>query len=46
MSGGLQQLRRAVLTGLAFGACAVHLAVVGVLLMLHQRWIVVDTLRG
>ena len=33
-----------VLIGLAFGAGAVHLAVVGVLLMLHQRWIVVDTL--
>jgi branched-chain amino acid transport system permease protein len=38
------QLRRAVLIGLAFGAGAVHLAVVGVLLMLHQRWIVIDTL--
>ena len=37
-------LRRAVLVGLAFGAGAVHLAVVGVLLMLHQRWIVVDVL--
>ena len=36
-------LRRAVLVGLAFGAGALHLAVVGVLLMLHQRWIVVDT---
>ena len=32
------------LIGLAFGAGAVHLAVVGVLLMLHQRWIIVDTL--
>ncbi len=37
-------MRRAVLIGLAFGAGAVHLAVVGVLLMLHQRWIIVDTL--
>ena len=44
MSGDLLQLRRAVLTGLAFGAGAVHLAIVGVLLMLHQRWIVIDTL--
>ena len=35
---------RALLIGLAFGAGAVHLSVVGVLLMLHQRWIVVDTL--
>jgi branched-chain amino acid transport system permease protein len=41
---GLAHLRRAVLIGLAFGAGALHLAVVGVLLMLHQRWIVVDTL--
>ncbi len=37
-------MRRAVLIGLAFGAGAVHLAVVGVLLMLHQRGIVVDAL--
>jgi branched-chain amino acid transport system permease protein len=29
--------------GLIFGAGGVHLAVVGVLLMLHNRWIVVDT---
>ncbi len=35
---------RAVLVGLAFGAGALHLAVVGVLLMLHKRWIIVDTL--
>jgi branched-chain amino acid transport system permease protein len=35
---------RAILVGLAFGAGAVHLAVVGVLLMLHRRWIVVGTL--
>ena len=38
------RVRRAVLIGLAFGAGAFHLAIVGVLLMLHQRWIVVDTL--
>ena len=37
-------MRRAILIGLAFGAGAVHLAVVGVLLMLHQRAIVVGTL--
>ncbi|HEY2621518.1 MAG TPA: branched-chain amino acid ABC transporter permease [Acetobacteraceae bacterium] len=37
-------MRRAILIGLAFGAGAVHLAVVGVLLMLHQRSIVVGTL--
>ena len=37
-------LRRTVPIGLAFGAGAVHLAVVGVLLMLHQRWIIIDTL--
>jgi branched-chain amino acid transport system permease protein len=36
-------MRRAVLIGLAFGAGAVHIAVVGVLLMLHQRWIIVGT---
>jgi branched-chain amino acid transport system permease protein len=35
---------RAILIGLAFGAGAVHLAVVGVLLMLHNRWIIVGTL--
>ena len=35
---------RAAFIGLIFGAVAVHLAVVGVLLMLHQRWIVVNTL--
>jgi branched-chain amino acid transport system permease protein len=39
-----QELRRAALIGLAFGTGALHLAVVGVLLMLHQRWIIVDTL--
>jgi branched-chain amino acid transport system permease protein len=37
-------MRRSVLIGLAFGAGAVHLAVVGVLLMLHQRAIIVGTL--
>jgi len=35
---------RAALIGLVFGAGAFHLAIVGVLLMLHKRWIVVDTL--
>jgi branched-chain amino acid transport system permease protein len=40
----MPQLRRAVLIGLAFGAGALHLSVVGVLLMLHQRWIIIDTL--
>ncbi len=37
-------MRRSILIGLAFGAGAVHLAVVGVLLMLHQRAIIVGTL--
>lgn len=37
-------MRRSILIGLAFGAGAVHLAVVGVLLMLYQRSIVVGTL--
>ncbi len=36
--------RTAVYRGLLFGAGGVHLAVVGVLLMLHNRWIVVDTI--
>jgi branched-chain amino acid transport system permease protein len=35
---------RAALIGLIFGAGAVHLSIVGVLLMLHKRWIIVDTL--
>jgi branched-chain amino acid transport system permease protein len=35
---------RTALIGLAFGAGALHLAVVGVLLMLHHRWIIVGTL--
>jgi branched-chain amino acid transport system permease protein len=35
---------RAALVGLVFGAVAVHLSIVGVLLMLHHRWIVVETL--
>jgi branched-chain amino acid transport system permease protein len=39
----MPQVRHAVLIGLAFGAGAVHLSVVGVLLMLHQRWIIIDT---
>jgi branched-chain amino acid transport system permease protein len=37
-------IRRSVLIGLAFGAGAVHLAAVGVLLAMHSRWIIVDTL--
>jgi branched-chain amino acid transport system permease protein len=37
-------MRRPILIGLAFGAGAVHLAVVGVLLMLHQRAIIIGTL--
>jgi branched-chain amino acid transport system permease protein len=37
-------IRCAVLIGLAFGAGAVHIAAVGVLLAMHQRWIVVDAL--
>ena len=36
--------RRAAGVGAAFGAGSLHLAVVGVLLMLHGRWIVIDTL--
>jgi branched-chain amino acid transport system permease protein len=37
-------MRRAALIGLGFGAGAVHLAAVGVLLAMHQRWIIVDAL--
>ena len=37
-------IRHAVLIGLAFGAGAVHLAAVGVLLAMHQRWIIIDVL--
>jgi branched-chain amino acid transport system permease protein len=37
-------IRRAALIGLAFGAGAVHIAAVGVLLAMHQRWIVIDVL--
>ena len=44
MTRNLVRMRRAVLIGLAWGAGAFHLAIVGVLLMLHQRWIVVETL--
>jgi branched-chain amino acid transport system permease protein len=39
----LAAVRRSVAIGLAFGAGAVHLAVVGVLLMLHQRAIIVGS---
>ncbi len=37
-------MRRAALIGFAFGAGALHLAAVGVLLAMHQRWIIVDAL--
>ena len=37
-------IRRATLNGLGFGAGAVHIAAVGVLLAMHQRWIIVDVL--
>ena len=37
-------MRRAALIGLAFGAGAVHIAAVGVLLAMHQRWIIIDVL--
>ncbi|HET7881877.1 MAG TPA: branched-chain amino acid ABC transporter permease [Acetobacteraceae bacterium] len=37
-------IRRGLLIGLAFGAGAVHIAAVGVLLAMHQRWIVIDVL--
>jgi branched-chain amino acid transport system permease protein len=37
-------IRRSALIGLAFGAGAVHIAAVGVLLAMHQRWIIVDVL--
>jgi len=37
-------MRPALIRGLLFGAVGVHLAVVGVLLMLHQRPIVVGTI--
>jgi hypothetical protein len=37
-------VRSAITRGLLFGAVGLHLAVVGVLLMLHQRWIVVGTI--
>jgi len=35
---------RAIVTGLIFGVVAVYLAIVGILLLFHQRWIIVDTL--
>jgi branched-chain amino acid transport system permease protein len=44
MKGQSALMLRAALVGLVFGAGAVHLAVVGVLLAMHQRWIVVGTL--
>jgi branched-chain amino acid transport system permease protein len=37
-------IRGAALIGLAFGAGAAHLAAVGVLLAMHQRWVIVDVL--
>jgi branched-chain amino acid transport system permease protein len=37
-------VKQAVIRGLIFGAGAVHLAAVGVLLMMHQRWVIVDHL--
>jgi branched-chain amino acid transport system permease protein len=37
-------VKQAIIRGLIFGAGAVHLAAVGVLLMMHQRWVVVDHL--
>jgi hypothetical protein len=40
----LPVLRRSAAIGLAFGAGTVHLAAVGVLLMLHQRAIIVGSL--
>src|ERR1700733_6821512 len=40
----MAQLRSSVAVGLVFGVIALHLAMVGLLAMLHQRWIIVDTL--
>src|ERR1700728_1374381 len=40
----MTQLRSSVLVGLVSGVIALHLAIVGLLPMLHQRWIIVDTL--
>ena len=37
-------LLRAVQIGLVFGVIAVYLAIVGLLLMIHGRWIIVDVL--
>ena len=37
-------LQRAVQIGLIFGVIAVYLAIVGLLLMFHGRWIIVDVL--
>ena len=36
--------RRAVRIGVVFGVVAVYLAIVGLLLMIHGRWIIVDVL--
>jgi branched-chain amino acid transport system permease protein len=36
--------RRAVRIGLIFGAVAVYLALVGLLPLIHERWIIVDVL--
>jgi branched-chain amino acid transport system permease protein len=44
MKGRTAPTLQAALVGLVFGAGAVHLAVVGVLLAMHQRWIVVGIL--
>ncbi len=40
----MARFRSAVSIGLIFGVIALHLAIVGLLLMLHQRWIIVETL--
>src|SRR5258708_14752046 len=37
-------MRTAISRGLLFGLGGLHLAIVGVLLMLHQRWIVIGTI--
>ncbi|HUB16735.1 MAG TPA: hypothetical protein VMB34_32675 [Acetobacteraceae bacterium] len=40
----MTQLRSAVLLGIIFGVVALHLAVVGLLPMLNQRWVIVGAL--
>ena len=40
----MTMLQQPIRRGLLFGAAGVHLAVVGLLLLLHQRWIVVGTI--